>query len=149
MIGVAHRSRADRAAAAPAAHPPDKTCAVCGRTISWRAKWARDWEQVRCCSDRCRRERSAGAAQREELVTAVRERLARCPAGATVCPSEVARAVHAARGGADPEGWSELLEPVRRAARLLVAAGECEITQGGRVVEPSTAKGPIRLRPVR
>jgi hypothetical protein len=38
------------------------------------------------------------------------------------------------------------MEPVRRAARRLVAAGEAEITQGGNVVDPSTAKGPIRIR---
>ena len=34
----------------------------------------------------------------------------------------------------------------RRAARRLVATGTLEITQGGRVVDPSTARGPIRLR---
>lgn len=147
MVAVAHRSRS-----AAVSHPPDKICAVCGRTISWRAKWARDWEQVRCCSDRCRREAPAGRDEREELLAAVRLRLARCPAGSTVCPSEVAREVHAARGGqSDGEGeaWRELMEPVRRAARLLVAQGECEITQGGKVVDPSTARGPIRLRPTR
>jgi hypothetical protein len=30
-----------------------------------------------------------------------------------------------------------------------VAAGEVEIVQGGRVVDPSTAKGPIRIRRAR
>jgi hypothetical protein len=38
------------------------------------------------------------------------------------------------------------MEPARSAARRLVAAGEAEITQGGHVVDPSTAKGPIRVR---
>ena len=57
----------------------------------------------------------------------------------SICPSEAARAV----GGED---WRPLMEPARRAARRLVAAGDLEITQGGRVVDPSTAKGPIRLR---
>lgn len=38
------------------------------------------------------------------------------------------------------------MEPTRQAARRLVAAGEVEITQQGRVVDPSTAKGPIRIR---
>jgi hypothetical protein len=33
---------------------PQKTCAACGRPFVWRRKWARDWEQVRFCSDRCR-----------------------------------------------------------------------------------------------
>ena len=45
-----------------------------------------------------------------------------------------------------PDGWRELMEPARRAARRLVAAGRLEITQQGRVVDPSTAKGPVRLR---
>jgi hypothetical protein len=65
--------------------------------------------------------------------------------GATVCPSEAARAVAAGKG-LDGEAWRDLMEPARMAARRLVAAGEVEITQGGRVVDPSTAKGPIRVR---
>lgn len=59
--------------------------------------------------------------------------------GATICPSEAARAVA-------PDEWRELMEPARRAARRLMAAGTVEITQAGRVVDPSTAKGPIRVR---
>jgi len=34
---------------------PTKTCAACGRPFAWRKKWARDWDQVRYCSERCRR----------------------------------------------------------------------------------------------
>jgi hypothetical protein len=41
------------------------------------------------------------------------------------------------------------MEPARRAARRLVDAGRVEITQKGRVVDPSTAQGPIRLRRAR
>lgn len=33
---------------------PTKTCAACGLPFTWRKKWARDWENVRYCSDRCR-----------------------------------------------------------------------------------------------
>jgi hypothetical protein len=33
---------------------PTKTCVTCGREYSWRKKWARDWENVRHCSDACR-----------------------------------------------------------------------------------------------
>jgi hypothetical protein len=33
---------------------PDKICAACGRPFSWRKKWARDWENVKYCSDKCR-----------------------------------------------------------------------------------------------
>jgi len=34
---------------------PTKICAACGRPFTWRKKWAACWEQVRYCSERCRR----------------------------------------------------------------------------------------------
>ncbi len=44
---------------------PTKTCIQCGRPFTWRRKWARDWEQVKYCSDACRRgkvpDRTGGA----------------------------------------------------------------------------------------
>ncbi|MDV2080938.1 DUF2256 domain-containing protein [Marinobacter xestospongiae] len=36
---------------------PEKQCPVCQRPFRWRRKWARDWPQVRYCSERCRRAR--------------------------------------------------------------------------------------------
>jgi hypothetical protein len=66
-------------------------------------------------------------------------------AGRSICPSDAARAVH----DRDDDGWRELMEPARRAARRLVARGEVEITQRSRVVDPSTARGPIRVRRTR
>ena len=120
---------------------PTKPCAVCGRTITWRKKWERDWPQVRYCSDACRR--SGVSATDRALERSILDLLSRRAAGATICPSDAARAI----GEADR--WRTLMEPARAAARRLVAAGEVEITQGGAVVDPSTAKGPIRIRRVR
>lgn len=34
---------------------PMKPCAVCDRPFIWRRKWARVWDEVRYCSNRCRR----------------------------------------------------------------------------------------------
>ena len=34
---------------------PEKQCATCGRPFSWRKKWAKNWDSVRYCSERCRR----------------------------------------------------------------------------------------------
>ncbi|MEQ8964482.1 MAG: DUF2256 domain-containing protein [Azospirillaceae bacterium] len=34
---------------------PTKTCPICARPFAWRRKWAKDWESVRYCSERCRR----------------------------------------------------------------------------------------------
>lgn len=38
---------------------PSKPCAACGRTMTWRKAWARNWDSVRYCSERCRRARPA------------------------------------------------------------------------------------------
>ena len=105
--------------------------------MTWRKKWERNWEQVKFCSDACRRRRlnETDAA----LEAGIIELLSHRAGGATICPSEVARQV----GG---DGWRELMEPARRAARRLQERGAVQITQGGRAVDPSTAKGAIRIR---
>jgi len=64
-------------------------------------------------------------------------------AGKTICPSEVARTV---AGSEARSAWEPLMEPTRQAAAHLVAEGRLLITQHGRVVDGSTAKGPVRLR---
>ncbi|MGK7924370.1 MAG: DUF2256 domain-containing protein [Spirulina sp.] len=37
---------------------PSKICPVCGRPFSWRKKWVDCWDEVKYCSERCRRRRS-------------------------------------------------------------------------------------------
>ncbi|MFN3262746.1 MAG: DUF2256 domain-containing protein [Pikeienuella sp.] len=37
---------------------PTKTCPICGKPFAWRKKWARDWESVLYCSERCRRKKA-------------------------------------------------------------------------------------------
>lgn len=114
-----------------------KWCASCGREMTWRRSWAANWESIRYCSDACRRRKVTP--DDERLAAAIVDLLRSRARGASICPSEAARAVQ-------PVDWRELMEPARRAARRLVAEGVVEITQGGRVVDPSTAKGPIRVR---
>ncbi|MBM4224395.1 MAG: DUF2256 domain-containing protein [Gammaproteobacteria bacterium] len=41
---------------------PTKPCVVCGRPFVWRKKWARDWANVKYCSERC------GAAPRRAML---------------------------------------------------------------------------------
>ena len=73
------------------------------------------------------------------LEAAILALLADRPAGGTILIADAARAV-------DEDRWQELAEPARRAARRLVAAGEVDILQAGRVVDASTAKGPFQVR---
>ncbi len=119
------------------AEPADKVCERCGRTMQWRAKWARNWNEVKYCSDACRKQRLT--AVDTALEDAILQLLNARARDASICPSEAARAV----GG---ESWQSLMEPARKAARRLVAQEKAQITQGGKVVDPSRAKGLIRIR---
>ncbi len=74
------------------------------------------------------------------LRAAILNLLAQRAPGASICPSEAARAV-----GADD--WRELLQPAREAARELARSGEVLITQRGATVDPDGPwRGPIRIR---
>ena len=113
-----------------------KICGACGREFAWRRKWARSWAQVRYCSERCRRQR-AGRNDRA-LEASIVELLRARDRKATICPSEAARDVA-------PASWRPLMEPARAAARRLAARDEVVVLQRGQPVDPSRAKGPIRL----
>lgn len=63
--------------------------------------------------------------------------------GKTICPSEAARVL-----GGDV-GFREHMDDVREAAARLRDRGAIEVTQGGRAVDPASARGPIRLRRAR
>ena len=117
-----------------------KACTTCGRTITWRKKWQRDWEQIKFCSDSCRTHKPS--TQDKLLEDTILKLLGERGQGKTIFPSEAARVM----AGDDQAAWQPLMEPARAAARRLVAEGLIVITQGGHTVDPSTAKGPIRLR---
>lgn len=106
--------------------------------MEWRKAWADCWEEVKYCSGACRKRglTEEDRVLEEELVRFLRER----GTSKTICPSELARL----RYGEDE--WRGQMEAVRMAARRLVAAGKAEILQKSKVVDASTAKGPIRIR---
>ncbi|MGP1273015.1 MAG: DUF3253 domain-containing protein [Phycisphaerales bacterium] len=121
----------------PRSSPAPRMCVSCGRSIAWRKKWERDWDQVRYCSRACR---SRGVSELDtDLQRAILSLLKQRSPSASICPSEAARAIR-------PEGWRQLMEPARRAARRLAAQQIVEITQAGRVIDATTARGPIRIR---
>ena len=35
---------------------PSKVCVQCKRPFTWRKKWERCWDEVKCCSKRCKAE---------------------------------------------------------------------------------------------
>lgn len=40
---------------------PEKICLSCGKPFTWRKKWERMWNDVKYCSERCRRNKPAKA----------------------------------------------------------------------------------------
>jgi len=119
----------------------DKICKTCGRTFEWRKQWAQDWDIIKYCSDACRGHKpgATDAALEATILSLLGER----GPNKTICPSEAAKAVGGKESRRD---WEGLMEAARAAARRLVATGKIIITQHGHIVDPSTAKGPIRLR---
>ena len=78
------------------------------------------------------------AAIEETLLRLVTER----GADKTCCPSEIARAL----GGPHPDGWSPLMQPVRRVAVRLTKAGRVQILRKGKPVpDPDDFRGIYRL----
>ena len=119
---------------------PSKICQRCGRLIEWRKKWESCWDEVRFCSARCRRQKPSKMDQ--QIEQAILSLLATRPRGATICPSEALQTVIPKKQVRDR------MEQARQAARRLVAQGQIEILYEGQTVDPSTARGPIRLRKV-
>jgi len=64
---------------------------------------------------------------------------ARAPS-ATVCPSDVARAL-----APEGEAWRALMPEVRRVAAGLATEGRLRVTRGGVEVDAESRGGPIRL----
>ena len=36
---------------------PSKPCEACGRPMTWRRHWVHSWDEVKFCSDACRKAR--------------------------------------------------------------------------------------------
>jgi hypothetical protein len=39
-------------------HLPTKICLTCHLPFNWRKKWERSWDEVKYCSERCRRNKN-------------------------------------------------------------------------------------------
>ncbi|WP_203546969.1 DUF2256 domain-containing protein [Roseiconus lacunae] len=45
---------------------PEKVCVVCGRPFKWRKKWAKNWSDVKYCSERCKRKPSSSNPRQQD-----------------------------------------------------------------------------------
>jgi len=80
------------------------------------------------------------AAVEQRLNAAIRALAGHRGPQSSTCPSDAARAV----GG---DGWRDLMDAARDAARDLARRGLVQITQRGEVLDPDAEwRGPIRIR---
>ncbi|NCT10787.1 MAG: DUF2256 domain-containing protein [Flavobacteriia bacterium] len=42
-------------------HLPQKICLTCNKPYTWRKKWEKNWENVKYCSEKCRRNKTTQA----------------------------------------------------------------------------------------
>ena len=111
-----------------------KWCDTCGRKITWRKKWARDWEHVRYCSKRCRGNKPGEA---EALLEAsILARVERGWKSSDALQREV---------GVGDEAQER--ECFREALRRLWVKGEVELGESRRPTgDPSLLKGAFDVR---
>ena len=77
--------------------------------------------------------------KRDRLEATILELLKARKSGASICPSEAARALF-------DDDWREQMPWVRSVANEMMQQRQIEICQKGVAVNPATAKGPVRLR---
>jgi hypothetical protein len=94
-------------------------------------------------SDSCERDARQCRNRAAELEATILRLLDSRGLGKSICPSEAAKSVG---GEASQKDWKSLMEPTREVARKMAKAGMICITQKGKSVDVSLAKGPIRLR---
>lgn len=75
----------------------------------------------------------------EAVETAILDLLAKAPAGKSVAPEDVARAV-------EPERWQRVLGHVRAVARGMARQGRVVILRHNKPADPDDFKGVYRLR---
>lgn len=111
----------------------EKICTSCGRVITYRKKWEKNWDEIKYCSDECRRNKNKYDF-RESILSLLKDRSPQ----QFLCPSEVLNE--------DLKTDKVMLEHVRRSARLLAHEGLVEILQNGKLVNPSEFRGPVQVR---
>ena len=109
---------------------PTKTCVQCGRIFSWRKKWAQSWEQVRFCSQACRKKGAQDPADLAALLGLLRA----APKRTLMLDSATEAKLSCPR------------EALRARARLLAHAGQATLYVKGRRVSPEEARGQVELR---
>ncbi len=101
--------------------------------MSYQKRWAKNWGELKYCSQKCRKTKPNKLDKKleESYLQLIKTKT-------LVTEEDLVRQLK--------ETPKDLRERIRKAARRLVATGNYELIQNGKTVDPSIAKGPISLR---
>tara|TARA_B100001559_G_scaffold318139_1_gene324676 strand:- start:862 stop:1242 length:381 start_codon:yes stop_codon:yes gene_type:complete len=116
---------------------PQKSCSSCGRSFTWRKSIAKNWDDVKYCSNACRKRKLSKTDQ--QIENTILELLEIQTYPTSLSTDQVADFL-------DFGDDKNLLESIKRAARRLEAKSFVIITQDGKRVDSSKAKGHLQIR---
>ena len=116
---------------------PQKSCSSCGRKFTWRKSFAKNWEDVKYCSKACRKRKLSKIDQ--QIESTILKLLVSQSHPTPVTTGQIADLL-------DFGNDKYLLESIKRAARRLEAKSFVIITQDGKRVDSSKAKGNLQIR---
>ena len=116
---------------------PEKSCWSCGRSFTWRKSFAKNWDAVKYCSNACRKRKLSKIDQ--QIENTILKLLESQPHPTPLTTGQIADLL-------DFGNDKNLLESIKRAARRLEAKSFVIITQDGKRVDSSTAKGHLQIR---
>jgi len=116
---------------------PQKNCSSCGRSFTWRKSFAKNWEDVKYCSNACRKRKLSKIDQ--QIENSILELLEAETYSNPLSTDQIADFL-------DFGNDKNLLESIKRAARRLEMKSFVIITQDGKRVDSSTAKGHLQIR---
>ena len=116
---------------------PQRSCSSCGRSFTWRKSFAKNWEDVKYCSKACRKRKLSKIDQ--QIENTILELLETQTYPTPLSTGQIADFL-------DFGDDKNLLESIKRAARRLEAKSFVIITQDGKRVDSSKAKGHFQIR---
>ena len=116
---------------------PQKNCSSCGRSFTWRKSFAKNWEHVKYCSNACRKRKLSKIDK--QIENSILELLEAETYSNPLSTDQIADFL-------DFGNDKNLLESIKRAARRLEMKSFVIITQDGKRVDSSTAKGHLQIR---
>ena len=112
-----------------------KHCNSCGRPFNKQKRHEKNWDEIKYCSAKCRKERLE--TKQNELEEFILEKLTTV---SNICPSQIALEIYG------KETLRQMMEPVRCACRRLHLRKKIIITQSKRPIKDLNFRGPIRIK---